>query len=62
MFFGPVYPALAKQYGVTLYPFFLDGIVANPKYLLADGLHPNDAGYEVMGPLAEKAIATALAK
>ena len=27
-----------------------------------DGLHPNDAGYEVMGPLAEKAIAAALRK
>ncbi len=25
-----------------------------------DGLHPNDAGYEIMGPLAEKAIAAAL--
>ncbi len=25
-----------------------------------DGLHPNDAGYEIMGPLAEKAIASAL--
>jgi lysophospholipase L1-like esterase len=25
-----------------------------------DGLHPNKAGYEVMGPLAEKAIAAAL--
>jgi lysophospholipase L1-like esterase len=30
--------------------------------LTYDGLHPNDAGYEVMGPLAEKAIAAALAK
>jgi lysophospholipase L1-like esterase len=28
--------------------------------LTYDGLHPNDAGYEVMGPLAEKAIAQAL--
>ena len=26
------------------------------KELTWDGLHPNDAGYEVMGPLAEKAI------
>jgi len=26
-----------------------------------DGLHPNDAGYKIMAPLAEKAIATALA-
>jgi len=30
------------------------------KELTWDGLHPNDAGYEVMGPLAEKAIAAAL--
>jgi len=27
-----------------------------------DGLHPNQAGYEVMQPLAEKAIAAALRK
>jgi len=32
------------------------------KELTYDGLHPNDAGYEVMGPLADKAIATALGK
>jgi lysophospholipase L1-like esterase len=30
------------------------------KELTWDGLHPNDAGYDVMGPLAEKAIAAAL--
>jgi len=30
------------------------------KELTYDGLHPNAAGYEVMGPLAEKAIAQAL--
>jgi lysophospholipase L1-like esterase len=28
--------------------------------LTADGLHPNDAGYEIMAPLAEKAILAAL--
>jgi lysophospholipase L1-like esterase len=27
-----------------------------------DGLHPNDAGYDLMGPLAEKAIEAALQK
>ncbi len=32
------------------------------KELTWDGLHPNDAGYDVMGPLAEKAIAAALGK
>jgi lysophospholipase L1-like esterase len=30
--------------------------------LTYDGLHPNDAGYEVMGPLAERAIQKALGK
>ncbi|HEY3971544.1 MAG TPA: SGNH/GDSL hydrolase family protein [Candidatus Sulfotelmatobacter sp.] len=29
--------------------------------LADDGLHPNDAGYKIMAPLAEKAIAKALA-
>lgn len=28
--------------------------------LTGDGLHPNDAGYEIMAPLAEKAIAAVL--
>lgn len=32
------------------------------KELTHDGLHPNDAGYEVMGPLAQQAINKALAK
>ena len=30
------------------------------KELTFDGLHPNDEGYEMMGPLAEKAISQAL--
>ncbi len=32
------------------------------KDLTLDGLHPNDAGYEVIAPLASKAIETALGK
>jgi lysophospholipase L1-like esterase len=31
------------------------------KELTYDGLHPNDAGYAVMGPLAQKAIEQVLA-
>lgn len=27
-----------------------------------DGLHPNDKGYQVMGPLAEQAVERALKK
>src|SRR3954451_12293516 len=32
------------------------------KELTSDGVHPNDAGYEIMGPLASKAITQALSK
>jgi lysophospholipase L1-like esterase len=39
----------------------LDDAGAFRKELTFDGLHPNDAGYEIMVPLAEKAIATEVA-
>jgi acyl-CoA thioesterase I len=47
--FDAVYPRLAKQHGVPLYPFFLDGVVsalggADAKLIQADGLHPNAEG------------------
>jgi len=42
------------------YTPMLDEKGALKKELTPDGLHPNDAGYQVMGPLAEKAIAQAL--
>ena len=44
------------------YSAMLDDKEMFRKELTYDGLHPNDAGYEVMAPLAEKAIAAALAK
>lgn len=39
----------------------LDGSGVLRKELTWDGLHPNDAGYDVMGPLAARAISAALA-
>ena len=44
------------------YSAMLDDKQMFRKELTYDGLHPNEAGYEVMGPLAEKAIAAALAQ
>jgi lysophospholipase L1-like esterase len=38
----------------------LDDAKALRKELTYDGLHPNEAGYAVMGPLAEAALAKAL--
>jgi acyl-CoA thioesterase I len=42
--FNPIYPDLAKKFGVPLYPFFLEGVTGHRELLLADGMHPNDAG------------------
>ena len=46
--FEGVYPELAAAFGVPLYPFFLDGVAADPKLLQHDGLHPNAAGVDVI--------------
>lgn len=46
--FDAIYPALAKAYDVSLYPFFLDGVAGNPKLNQADGLHPSPEGVEVI--------------
>lgn len=46
--FDAIYPALAKQYDVPLYPFFLDGIIGDPAQHLADGLHPNARGVDTI--------------
>ena len=44
----------------TIYAAMLDEAGVFRKDLTYDGLHPNDAGYEVMMPLAQKAIDQAL--
>jgi lysophospholipase L1-like esterase len=44
------------------YSAMLDDTQMFRKDLTYDGLHPNAAGYDVMAPLAEKAIAVALAQ
>ena len=44
--FDAMFPDLAKQYGVALYPFFLDGVAADAKLNQADGMHPNPQGVD----------------
>lgn len=60
--FNPIYPALAKQYGAPLYPFFLEGVAGDRTLLLGDGIHPNADGVAVVvkgvEPLVEKALPT----
>jgi acyl-CoA thioesterase I len=46
--FNAIYPDLAKSYGVTLYPFFLDGVAADKTLNQADGIHPTPAGVDII--------------
>lgn len=58
--FDAIYERLAAKHDVLLYPFFLDGVAANPGLLLDDGMHPNAAGVERMVegvlPLVERQL------
>jgi acyl-CoA thioesterase-1 len=46
--FNAIYPDLAGQFGVPLYPFFLEGVAADAKLNQADGMHPTAEGVEVI--------------
>ena len=46
--FNAIYPDLAKKHSVPLIPFFLDGVAARKELNLADGIHPNAKGVEVI--------------
>jgi acyl-CoA thioesterase I len=58
--FNGLFPLLAKQYDTPLYPFFLDGVVADKALMLPDGIHPNAKGVsrvvEGLSPLVEAAL------
>lgn len=64
--FDAIYPELAAQHGVLLYPFFLDGIALNPALNLGDGIHPNAKGVaEIVTrimPAVEQLVARARAR
>jgi acyl-CoA thioesterase I len=44
--FEAMYPALSSKHAASLYPFFLDGVAADPKLNQADGIHPNASGVD----------------
>jgi acyl-CoA thioesterase-1 len=58
--FDGIYPDLAKKYDAGLDPFFMEGVITDPKLLLQDGMHPNAAGIRKMAarvaPLAEQQL------
>ncbi len=46
--FQTMYSDLAKQYGIPLIPFFLEGVAAQDGLNQADGIHPTGQGYVVV--------------
>jgi len=65
--FDGMYQRLAAKHPtVLLYPFFLDGVAADPKLNQGDGMHPNPAGVDVivarMLPSVEQLLGKAAAK
>jgi acyl-CoA thioesterase-1 len=46
--FAAIFPDLARRYSLTLIPFFLDGVAADPTLNQGDGIHPNAKGYRVI--------------
>ena len=59
--FNGMFPRLAEKHGTPLYPFFLDGVAADPALNQADGIHPNAKGVEIIVgrllPLVRKLVA-----
>ena len=46
--FNGIFPRLAQKHSVPLYPFFLEGVAAQPPLLQNDGMHPNPRGVDVI--------------
>jgi acyl-CoA thioesterase I len=53
--FNSIYPRLAAKHDVPLYPFFMDGVAADPNFLLQDLMHPNAAG---VGRIVDRVLPT----
>lgn len=58
--FNAIYPALARQHRIALYPFFLDGVAGVKGLQLGDGMHPTAQGVAIIVrrllPLVEKEL------
>lgn len=46
--FNAIYPDLAKEHDLLLYPFFLQGVAMRHNLNLGDGIHPNAKGVAVI--------------
>jgi len=58
--FDSIFPDLAEAYDAPLYPFFLEGVAADPALNLGDGIHPTAEGISIIvgkiGPMVKEAL------
>ena len=58
--FDAIFPELASRFDLVFYPFFLDGVAGERSLNQPDGIHPTEAGVQVivarMLPTVEKLV------
>jgi len=64
--YDPLFREVAEKHGALYDPFFLEGVVLDPRLNQPDGIHPNRAGVDlIVGrilPMVEDLIGRALAR
>lgn len=58
--FNAVFPSVARQHGVALYPDLLAGVERNPALNQGDGLHPNAKGVQIIAARLAPVVARVL--
>jgi acyl-CoA thioesterase-1 len=59
--FHAVFPLVAREKGVTLLPFLLDGVAGHRGLNQGDGVHPNNAGERIVAANIWRGLAPILA-
>jgi len=54
--FTAIYPALAGEFNIPLWPFFMDKIATEPNLMQSDGIHPNDKAQPIIRDLMLKLV------
>jgi len=58
--FNRVFPSVAREHGVAIYPDLLAGVARNPALNQGDGIHPNARGVQVIASRLAPVVARVL--
>lgn len=57
-----VFPSLSRKYNVPVIPFFLDGVAGIDSLNQSDGIHPNEAGAQIVTETVYRSLRPLLGK